>query len=87
MTGDESSLIGFIVIIIIVMFFMAVAVVYLFIQPSSWLAILSILASAVSVLIGIDALSKATTGVGLIAVGCWLGIAGRIIQAEMHKNK
>lgn len=35
---------------------------------------------------GLLFLSQATTGVGLIAFGCLLGILGRIAQAAVHQK-
>jgi len=33
---------------------------------------------------GLMSLSQATMGVGLLAFGCFLAIAGRVVQAEKH---
>ena len=44
---------------------------------------LAVLAGAAGLLF----LSQATTGVGLIAFGCLLGILGRIAQADGHHKR
>lgn len=36
---------------------------------------------------GIISLSQATTGVGAIGIGCFLGIAARVVQAEVHARR
>ena len=46
-------------------------------------AVLMILGILV-VLIGAVSLSQATMGVGLVAIGCFLGILARLAQAEAH---
>lgn len=39
------------------------------------------------VVAGITMLSQATMGVGVIAIGCFLGICARIVQAGGHQRK
>ena len=38
------------------------------------------------VLTGFVFLSQATSGVGYIGIGCFLAVAARIIQAEVHER-
>lgn len=49
---------------------------------SAVLMILAILAGVV----GVFSLSQATMGVGIIALGCLLGILARLAQAEAHQR-
>lgn len=46
------------------------------------IALLSLLASLVAVFFGITSVSQATLGVGIVAVGIWLAVIGRIAQAS-----
>jgi hypothetical protein len=39
------------------------------------------------VVVGMAMLSQATMGVGVIAIGCFLGICARIVQAGGHQRK
>lgn len=48
------------------------------------IALLSLLASLVAVFFGITSVSQATLGVGIVAVGIWLAVIGRIAQASAH---
>lgn len=41
----------------------------------------------VAVVVGSAMLSQATMGVGVIALGCFLGICARIVQAGGHQRK
>ena len=75
---------GSVLSILIVLIFVLAAVIDIFRSSGSGLASAVILASAVPVVVGVFALSQATSGVGIIAVGCWLAIVGRIMQAERH---
>jgi len=47
------------------------------------LAVLSVM----PVVVGLLMLSQATTGVGLVAAGCYLAIVARILQAERHNRQ
>lgn len=40
-----------------------------------------------AVIFGAFSLSQATMGAGIIAVGCFLGIFARIIQAQQHHSE
>jgi hypothetical protein len=44
------------------------------------------LLGAFAVVGGALSLSQATTGVGIVAIGCFLGIAARVVQAEAHEK-
>lgn len=41
----------------------------------------------IAVVVGVAMLSQATMGVGVIAIGCFLGICARIVQAGGHQRK
>ena len=49
---------------------------------STALVVIAILAVAIGVL----SLSQATMGVGVIAIGCFIGILARIAQASEHNR-
>ena len=49
---------------------------------SALLTVLAVIAGA----IGVFSLSQATTGVGVIALGCLFGILARLAQAESHQR-
>lgn len=49
---------------------------------STALVVIAILAVAIGVL----SLSQATMGVGIIAIGCFIGILARIAQASEHNR-
>ena len=42
---------------------------------------------AIAAAVGALLLSNATQGVGIIAVGCFLGIAARIVQASTYEKR
>ena len=48
---------------------------------------LFIILSVISAIVGLSYLTGATTGVGLIALGCYCGIIARIVQAEKSDKK
>lgn len=49
------------------------------------MTVLLVIAALVAVAIGVLALTQATLGIGLIAIGCFLGILARIAQASEHR--
>ena len=49
--------------------------------------LLVVLASAIPVVVGVFELTQATAGAGMVAVGCYLAIIGRIMQAERHRRQ
>ena len=81
------SEVGSVLSILIVLIFVIAAVVDLSRTSGSGLVAAAVLASAVPVVLGTLALTQATAGVGVIAVGCWLAIIGRIMQAERHNKQ
>jgi hypothetical protein len=50
----------------------------------SVVAVLFACAAAVIVFFGAGELTQATTGVGLICIGCFVGILARLAQASAH---
>lgn len=45
------------------------------------------LGSLVAALVGVNKLTNATLGVGLIAFACYLGILTRLLQASLHNRE
>ena len=53
----------------------------------SFLFIVLIAAALLALILGVPALSQATLGVCLLAVGCFCAILARIVQGELHQRE
>ena len=73
---------------IVAVFVFAVAVaIKLFRSASSGWIFWAVALSAVSVMVGVFTLTGATEGIGMIVVGVYVAIIGRILQAEDHHSR
>ena len=78
---------GSVLTILIVLLFALVALVDITRSSGAGIVGAVILVSVVPILMGTVLLTQAVAGVGVIAVGCWLAIVARIMQAERHNKQ